>query len=287
MGCRRNARVVVGMTVMVVAVGCIPDGSDPPTSTTTTGTTTTTTSSTTSTTTTTVVPDVIIQASVPASPSTAWDPRLIGVAPAATTTVRVFASTDCSGSAVASGSLPTFGSTGIGVNVGLGSTTVFTASASGPGVAACSPPFTYVNALTAPNASESEPNDGLSDADPIAVDVGAPADVAAHLDVPPGGGVGTDLFVFHVDAGRSIRIETFDWTGAACDTVNTTIYLAPLDAGLGGNDADSGIGACSRLAPGEGTYGGNLVAVAGGDYLLNVQGSPGMTAYRVRIEVLP
>jgi hypothetical protein len=278
-------RAAVALLVVTVA-GCIPETSTPPTSTTTTGTTstsTTSTSTTSTTTTTTVPPTVAITASTPASPSTSESPLLSGYGPVATTTIRLFPSADCSGGPVGSGSAATFTSPGIGVTVGLGTTTQFTALATGPGTSACSPPFTYVNTLTPPNAWESEPNDGVLQADPIAVDVGAPAEISAHLDGP---GV-SDLFVFTVEPGRSIRIETFDRTGLTCDLVDTHIYLAPLDSGIGGNDDDGGIGQCSLLAPGVGTYGVNLVAVAGGDYVLNVQGSSTGREYRIRVEVLP
>jgi len=286
---RTVRRSLVSTAVAVLALAaCIPEtGPTSPTSTTTpSGSTTTSTEpeATTSTTTTTTVPSLVaITASSPASPSTSLSPRLSGFAPAATSVVRVFPTTDCSGPASGTSDLATFQGAGILVTVGLGSTTSFTALASGPGSLHCSAPFEYVNTLTPPNAFESEPNDGVLQADPISVDVGAPAEVSAHLD----GATVSDLFVFTVAAGRSIRIETFDSTGLTCDGIDTRIYLSPLDGGLGGNDDDAGVDQCSRLAPGEGTSGANLVAVAGGDYLLNVQGLPTTGHYRLRIEVFP
>ncbi len=248
------------------------------------GPSTTSTTTSTSTTTTTLAPTIAITASDPVSPSTSTAPRLVGFAPVEALTVRIFAAADCTGPTVASGSPAVFASPGLPVTVGLGTTTAFTALATGPGlVTPCSAPFTYANTLTAPTGVEHEPNNGVLQANAISVDVGALADIAGSLDGP---GV-SDLFTFHVDAGRSIRIETFDWTGLTCAMTNTHIYLAPLDVGLGGNDDDGGVDQCSLLAPGVGTYGPNLVNVAGGDYLLNVQGSPAGGSYRVRIEVLP
>ncbi len=235
------------------------------------------------TTTTTVPPEIAITSSDPASPSTSVSPRLIGYAPSGASTVRVFASADCSGSAVAFGTPAAFASPGLAVSVGLATSSLFSAVATGPGVlTACSAPFGYVNALTAPTGAEVEPNDGVLLANPIVVDVGTVADISGHLDGPGG----SDLFTFHVDAGRSLRVETFDWTGLTCALTDTHVYLAPLDAGLGGNDDDGGVDLCSLLAPGVGVYGPNMVAVPGGDYLLNVQGSPLGGAYRVRVSVL-
>lgn len=134
---------------------CIPEaGPTPPTSTTTTSgstttSTTTSTEPTTTTTTTTTVPAVVaITASSPASPSTALSPRLSGFAPATTSVVRIFPTADCSGPASGTADLATFQGTGILVTVGIGSTTSFTALASGPGTLVCSAPFEYVNTLT-------------------------------------------------------------------------------------------------------------------------------------------
>lgn len=134
---------------------CIPEaGPTPPTSTTTTsGSTTTSTEPTTTTTTTTTVPAVVaITASSPASPSTALSPRLSGFAPATTSVVRIFPTADCSGPASGTADLATFQGAGILVTVGIGSTTSFTALASGPGTLVCSAPFEYVNTLTPPPA---------------------------------------------------------------------------------------------------------------------------------------
>jgi hypothetical protein len=265
-----------------VLVGSLVLGACAPTPTGTTSSPSTTTTS--STTTTTVPAEIEITSSFPESPSTSTTPRLIGFAPAAASTVRVFATADCTGPAVAGGTPADFASTGFGVSVGLASSTSFTALATGPGlVTACSSPFVYVNTLTAPTGNEVEPNNGVDQANALTADVGSSADIAGHLD---GFGV-SDLFTFHVAAGRSIRVETFDWTGLTCVMTDTHIYLSPLDAGLGGNDDDGGVDQCSLLGPGVAPYGPNMVDVAGGDYLLNVQGSPLGGAYRVRVEVLP
>ncbi len=280
---RRMTTVAVTIAT-VLSIGCVPDPGSPPETTTTTSTSTSTSTSTTSTSTSTVAPELAITASDPASPASSMTPRLTGIAPAGTTIVRVFAGAGCTG-AVWGGDLATFTGSGIEVSVGMGATTSFTAYASGPGVTTgCSAPFEYVNTLIAPNITEDEPNGTLAEANPVLVDVGQPAEIAGHLD-GLAGIYPSDLFTFHVDAGRSIRIETFDATAAACAMTDTQIYLAPLGAGLGGNDDNSGIDFCSLLAPGVGVYGANLVNVAGGAYLLTVKGIPLGGAYRVRVEV--
>jgi len=106
---------------------------------------------------------------------------------------------------VASGNLPTFTTSGITVNVGLGTITAFTAFASGPAVGACSAPFTSVTTPTPPNAYEHEPNGIVAESNPVSV-----------------------------AAGRSIRVGTFDWTGAACDLLDINIYLYPPTGQTGG-----------------------------------------------------
>jgi len=170
------------------------------------------------------------------------------------------------------------------VSVGLGSTTTFSALASGPGfTTACSERFTYVNTLTAPTAYEHEPNGTVADANPLAVDVGSPADVQGLLDGPVGG-VESDNFTFTVAAGRSIRVETFDWTGAACSGTDTRIYLYAPVGSTGGIDDDSGVGACSLIDPVVDTY---AAGVAGGEYRVLVTGTPLGGTYRLRVEVLP
>ncbi len=101
-------------------------------------------------------------------------------------------------------------------------TTVFTALASGAGTTACSAPFEFVNPLTPPNGFEHEPNGTVADANAVSVEVGQPADIEGHLD----GSVGpynSDNFTLEVTAGRSIRVETFDWTGAACELIDPTV----------------------------------------------------------------
>lgn len=268
--------LAVAMSVTVGAA-CVPEPGPPPETTTTTTTATTTT-------TTTAPPVIAITGSYPSSPGAPTTPRLVGIAPLDATTVRIFAGAGCSGT-IWAGSLATFTGAGIAVDVAMGATAVFSAVASGPGLLTpCSAPFTYVNTLVPPNAFESEPNDTLAEADPITVAVGSPAEIAATLDGPTGASA-SDLFTFSVEPGRSIRIETFDWSAATCVLTDTHIYLAPLDGGVGGNDDDGGIDLCSLLAPGIGPYGANLLSVAGGDYLLNVKGSPLGGSYRIRLEV--
>ncbi len=227
-------RTAVIALALVIAAGCAPEPGNPTTSTTSTTTTSTTTTSITSTT---APPEVAITTSLPASPAASTAPSLVGIAPPSTTIVRIFASTDCSGATVTSGSLAAFTAAGIPVDVGLGTTTTFTALASGPSVLACSAPFEYVNTLTTPTGYESEPNGTFVEADPVSVDVDQPADIAGQLDGPVGPD-NSDLFVFTVDSGRSIRVETFDWTGASCDLLDTEIHLYPPTGQTGGSDDD-------------------------------------------------
>jgi hypothetical protein len=148
-------------------------------------------------------------------------------------------------------------------------------------LSACSAAYSYVNTLMPPNGYEHEPNGTLAEANPVVADVGQPADIAGQLDGPVGP-YNSDNFTFAVVAGRSIRIETFDWTGATCDLIDTHIYLYPPSGQPGGNDDSSGIGLCSLIDPGIDLYAAN---VAGGTYRVLVQGSGG--DYRVRISVLP
>jgi hypothetical protein len=80
----------------------------------------------------------------PASPSTNTSPALIGSAEPGST-ITIYKSTDCSGTAAASGSAGDYASPGISVAVGLPSSTTFTATAtdSAGNVSVCSPPVTY------------------------------------------------------------------------------------------------------------------------------------------------
>jgi hypothetical protein len=182
---------------------------------------------------------------------------------------------------VTSGSLAAFTTTGIPVNVGLGDTTTFTALASGPSVLACSAPFDYVNTLTVPTGYESEPNGTFVDADPVSVDVDQLADIAGQLDGPVGPD-NSDIFEFTVDSGRSIRVETFDWTGASCSLLDTEVHLYPPTGQAGGSDDNSGLGLCSLIAPTVNAYAADVI---GGTYRVAVQGGGG--AYRVRISIQP
>lgn len=276
-----HLRNLGAMTIAsAVLAACVPGPNPPSSSTTTTAATTTTTAPTT---TTTALPLVAITSSDPTSPSSSVTPRLSGIAPPATTTVRIFTAAGCGGPLVAGGNLAEFGSAGILVAVGLGSTTTFSALASGPGLSACSAPITYVNTLTAPTADEHEPNGTVADANPLTVDIGTPVDVQGQLDGPTGG-VESDNFTFTVAAGRSIRIETFDWTGAGCDATDTRVYLYAPAGSTGGIDEDGGIGACSLIDPSADIY---AAAVAGGEYRVLVIGTPAGGTYRLRIEILP
>ena len=115
----------------------------------------------------------------------------------------------------------------------------------------------------------------------MVVDVDQPADIAGQLDGPVGP-YNSDNFEFTVDAGRSIRVETFDWTGASCNLLDTEIYLYPPTGQAGGSDDDSGIGFCSLIDPTVDLYAADVV---GGTYRVAVKGGGG--AYRVRISILP
>lgn len=272
--------LVVTLTALALAA-CVPDPGTPPNPTTTTTSSTTTSSTTT---TTTAPPEIGVTASDPASPAASITPRLTGFAPAATVAVRIFATGDCTGPTVGFGDLPTFAGSGIAVNVDLGSTTAFTAIGSGPSfITTCSTPFTYANTLTAPTGYEHEPNGTVADANLLTVGIGTPADIEGLLDGPPGM-YASDNFTFAVDAGRSIRVETFDWTGAACSGTDTRVYFYPPVGSTGGIDDNSGIDLCSLIDPSVDTYASN---VAGGEYRVLVTGIPLGGRYRLRIEVLP
>ena len=134
-------RAFIGLTSLVTAAAlfsaCVAGPGGAPDTTTTTTTTTT------------IPAEIAITSSDPASPATSISPRLIGFAPAGTNVVRIFPSSDCTGVAWA-GDLATFSGIGIMVNVGLGTTTTFTAIASGAVVSSCSAPFTFVNSLAPP-----------------------------------------------------------------------------------------------------------------------------------------
>lgn len=274
-------KLLVVTSTAIALAACVPDPGTPPDPTTTTTSSTTTTLTTT---TTTVPPDIAITASDPATPATSTTPRLTGFAPGATASVRIFATSDCTGPTVGFGDLATFAGPGIAVNVDIGSTSLFTAIGSGPNfVTACSAPFTYVNTLTAPTGYEHEPNGTVAEANPLTVDIGTPADLEGLLDGPPGM-YASDNFTFTVDPGRSIRVETFDWTGAKCSATDTKIYLYPPVGSTGGIDDNSGIDLCSLIDPNVDTYASN---VAGGEYRVLVTGIPLGGRYRLRIEVLP
>lgn len=84
-----------------------------------------------------------ITASDPPSPANDNDPKLLGTADPGTT-VRIYTTSGCSGSPVASGTEEAFTTTGIGVNVADNTTTAFRATAAaGASVSGCSAPFTY------------------------------------------------------------------------------------------------------------------------------------------------
>lgn len=87
------------------------------------------------------IPQIV--SSTPASPANANAPKLKGTTDPGTT-VTLYASGNCSGTAAGSGPAATFTGAGIGVAVADDSTTTFTAKASnGSGTSGCSAPFVY------------------------------------------------------------------------------------------------------------------------------------------------
>jgi FG-GAP-like repeat len=94
-----------------------------------------------------------IDSSSPASPADNNNPKLIGTAVSGST-VKLYTSSDCSGSPVATGTAATFASPGITVGVPDDSSTTFKATATDPvgNESACSSGFTYVEDSTAPDA---------------------------------------------------------------------------------------------------------------------------------------
>ncbi len=90
----------------------------------------------------------------PASPSLSGTPRIRGVAEAGST-VRVYASPNCTGAPVASGSATELGSPGIRVDVPAGITATFSATATdaAANTSACSAPISYTHQHGDPPAS--------------------------------------------------------------------------------------------------------------------------------------
>ncbi len=94
----------------------------------------------------------LLSATVPASPANQNSPQVVGSA-AAGTTVKLYASADCSGSAVATATAAEL-EAGVAVSVPDNSSTAFRATAtSGAGASTCSAPLAYVEDSGAPESS--------------------------------------------------------------------------------------------------------------------------------------
>src|SRR5207248_2102527 len=88
-----------------------------------------------------------------ASPASNVSPVIFGSAEAAST-VKLYTTSDCSGTAVASGNATAFGSPGLGVSVLANTSTTFKATATDAAgnTSTCSSGFTYVEDQSAPAA---------------------------------------------------------------------------------------------------------------------------------------
>ena len=109
------------------------------------------------------VPDVpVITGSSPSSPANENSPRIVGSAEAGTT-VRLYASADCTGPVVTTGSPAAFAS-GLAVPVADDSSSTFAATATNAGghSSPCSAAFTYVEDSTPPSASIDSGPSGLT-----------------------------------------------------------------------------------------------------------------------------
>lgn len=95
----------------------------------------------------------------PASPSTNTTPNVSGTTDS-DTTIYIYASDDCSGAVVATGSAAAFTTTGIPTPVAAEATTDLTATATDPAtnVSACSTPISYTN--VAPTVPPTDPDTG-------------------------------------------------------------------------------------------------------------------------------
>ncbi len=101
----------------------------------------------------------------------------------------------------------------------------------------------------APPPYDGEPNDSLALATPITAGAPFGAAIASYVDV--------DYYRFAVPAGGGhVRVQTFDASGSACDTIDTYTELYSAGGTQLAQDDDSGPGYCGDLyvwEP-EGTY---------------------------------
>lgn len=153
-------------------------------------------------------PTPTLSATSPPSPAKSNQPRLIGSAQRGTS-VAVYASAECSGSPVASGTAAQLAGPGIAVTVGDETTTEFSLSATdlAPLTSACSPPISYTeNSDIAPPV----PPQLLS------------------TDPAEGGSSGTPRILGAAEAGSTVRIYAGPaCTGAPVATGSATELAAP------------------------------------------------------------
>ena len=224
------------------------------------------------------VPD--ITDSSPASGSDENDPEIIGTAEP-NSTVRLYATVDCSGTPLATGSAATFMSSGLTINVPNNSTTELRATATdalgNASTCAVTPDFTYIEDST-PN--EVEPNNNSSEANAF-------AGVHPRIKGVVNGTADVDYFSVTVPAGGSITAETRNSSFTGCSS-DTTLALYGSDGStLLASDNDSGIGLCSLI---DGTYGApphpGARGLAAGTYYLAVDSSENSAvSYQLRVTV--
>jgi len=176
-------------------------------------------------------------------------PNIIGGAPAGTT-VSIFATSDCSGSPLGSGSQAQFTGSGISVTVPPGTQTPLYVKATSPATT-CEGPFNYESA---PSVAESEANNTAATANTIP----APSSVTASIQ--PAGDV--DFFSFTLPSSAAVVLETFDSTGVTCtpasQQVSTvlSVFAADGTTQIVPDTAQGGQGGCSKITRtfGAGTY---------------------------------
>ena len=174
-----------------------------------------------------------IAATAPPSPANDNSPEAIGSAPAGTS-VRVYASANCSGPAVL-GSAADFAAGGLSVAVADDTTTPLTATAADPAdnVSACSEPFDYSEDSTAPAAPRILSSLPLSPANEnqprLTIDGEPGTGVELHTAAGCGGPVAMAVPASEFATGRSVQV--------ADDS--TTIFSAAA------RDAAGNVSACS------------------------------------------
>ena len=127
-----------------------------------------------------------ITATQPASPANNNNPLIKGSAEAGST-VSIYQSADCSGTAEAQGTAGEFASPGLSVSVADDQTATFTATATAGAASVCSAPFTYREDSTRPVASiDSGPVGSTDDPTPtFTFSANEPATFQCRLDANP------------------------------------------------------------------------------------------------------